>query len=126
MAKVGRVGDVGEQDGDLLGDVGVAMGEQVEEASDTLDLRQATQLLVIVVGVLAEWLLILFDGLQSVGLDHDSLLFFAFLLENVAEVDVLMALVLILSVEVSRSNDSAIGSARGRKQLAVRLFRGCS
>lgn len=75
------------------------MREQVEEASDALDLSHVPQLLIIVVGVVAQRLLVLFDGLQRVCFDHDLLLFFTFLLENVTEVDVLLAIVLILPVE---------------------------
>jgi hypothetical protein len=82
------------------------MREQVEEASDALDFWQASQLLVIVVGVVAQRLLVLFNGLQRVRFDHDLLLFFTLLLENVAEVDVLLAIILILSVEVSRCDAS--------------------
>ena len=100
------------------------MREQVEEASDALDLRQASQLLVIVVGVVAQRLLVLFNGLQSVCFDHDLLLFFTLLLENVAEVDVLLTIVLILSVEVRRCDDAAVRSARSGQKLVLLVFWG--
>jgi hypothetical protein len=62
--------------------------------------------------------------LHRVCFDHDLLLFFTPLLENVAEVDVLLTIVLILSAKVRRSDDTAVRTAGSGQKFVLLVLCG--
>ena len=98
------------------------MRKQVEEASDALNFGKSAELLIVVIGILTQGLLVLLDSLEGVGLDHDLLLSFAPLLENVSEVHIFVALILVLAVDISLGCDSSFWSVGGGQELVCWLF----